>query len=63
MMKARVFAAALRDGSRRKLAILALVAALAVMTTAISVRSAGPSHAAQTGTPALSPDDAALLDG
>lgn len=62
-MKARVFAAALRDGSRRKLAILALVAALAVMTTAISVRSAGPSHAAQTGTPALSPDDAALLDG
>jgi regulator of RNase E activity RraA len=59
-MKARVFAAALRDGSRRKLAVLALVAALAVTIMAISVRSAGPSRAAQA---ALSADDAALLDG
>jgi regulator of RNase E activity RraA len=63
MMKARVFAAAWRDGSRRKLAVLAVVAALAVAIMAISVRSAGPSRAAQTGTPALSADDAALLDG
>jgi regulator of RNase E activity RraA len=63
MMKARVFAAALRDRSRRKLAVLALAAALAVTIMAISVRSAGPSRAAQAGTPALSADDAALLDG
>jgi regulator of RNase E activity RraA len=63
MMKARVFAAALRDRSRRKVAVLALAAALAVTIMAISVRSAGPSRAAQAGTPALSADDAALLDG
>jgi regulator of RNase E activity RraA len=63
MMNARVFAAVLRDGSRRKLAVLALVAALAVTIMAISVGSAGPSRAAQTGTPSLSADDAALLDG
>jgi regulator of RNase E activity RraA len=53
----------LRDGSRRKLAVLVLMAILAVAIVAISVRSAGPLRAAQAGTPALSADDAALLDG
>ena len=54
---------ALPDGSKRKLAVLVLMAILAVTIMAISVRSAGPSRAAQAGTPALSADDAALLDG
>jgi regulator of RNase E activity RraA len=53
----------LRDGSRRKLAVLALMAILAVAIMETSVRSAGPLRAAQAGTPALSADDAALLDG
>jgi regulator of RNase E activity RraA len=64
VMKARVSVEASRDGSRRKLVVLALVPVLALAIVAISVRSAGPSRAAaQTGTPPLSADDATLLDG